>query len=113
MKKDWILRKTKNILPDLGGFGNEAEQVAPEKENETPQIKETHLEVSGTSFESPIPQVPSIPLVRSILHTHAISIMSNSVNSSKPTTVNSGRILGSPGKSKPGPLGFILVGIVT
>jgi hypothetical protein len=34
---------------------NQAEKVAPEEENETPQIKETHLEVSGTSLESPVP----------------------------------------------------------
>jgi hypothetical protein len=38
-------------------------RLAPEKENETPQIKETHPEVSGTNPESPIPQAPSIPLV--------------------------------------------------
>jgi hypothetical protein len=98
--------------PISGNIRNQAEKVAPEEENETPQIKETHPEVSGTSPESPIPQVPSIPMVRSIPHTYAISIPSHSVSQSQSVSVNTGRILGSPGISQPGSLGFILIGTV-
>jgi hypothetical protein len=57
--------------------------------------------------------VPSIPLVSSVPHTHANPILLNSVSSTRPTTVNSGRIVGSPGRSQPGPLGFILIGTRT
>jgi len=35
----------------LGNIGNPAEETALEDENETPQIKETHLKASGTSPE--------------------------------------------------------------
>jgi hypothetical protein len=44
-----------------GSIENQADKVAPKEENETPQIKETLLEVSGTNPESPIPQCPLYP----------------------------------------------------
>jgi hypothetical protein len=56
--------------------------------------------------------VPSIPVVSSIPHTYAISIPSHSVSQSQSVSVNTGRILGSPGISQPGSLGFILIGTV-
>jgi hypothetical protein len=41
--------------PISGKISNQVEKDAPEEENETPQIKETYPEVSGTILESPIP----------------------------------------------------------
>jgi hypothetical protein len=41
--------------PMLGNIGNPAEETTREEENKTPQIKETHLEASGASPKSPIP----------------------------------------------------------
>jgi hypothetical protein len=98
--------------PMPGNIGNPAEETTPEDENETPQIKETCPEASGTSPESPIPQVSSIQVVNSILPSYAIPVPLQSVSQSQPGSANTGRILGSPGRSQPGPLGFILVGAV-
>jgi hypothetical protein len=52
-------------------------------------------------------------LVSSIPHTHENPIFLNLVGLVGPTTVKSGRIVGSPGKSQTRPLGFILVGTRT
>jgi hypothetical protein len=60
--------------PMTGKIGNPAEETAPVEENETPQIKENCPEASGTSPESPIPQVSSIQVVSSILPSHASSV---------------------------------------
>jgi hypothetical protein len=43
--------------PMLGNIGNTTEDTTPQKENETPHIKETHPEANGANPESPIPQV--------------------------------------------------------
>jgi hypothetical protein len=64
--------------------------------NETPQIKENHPEASGASPESPIPQVPSIQEVSSILPSHANYVPIQLVSQSQPGVVGTGRILGSP-----------------
>jgi hypothetical protein len=58
----------------LGNIGNLAEETALEDENETPQIKETYPEASGTSPESPLPQVSSIQVVNSIIPSYAIYV---------------------------------------
>jgi hypothetical protein len=44
--------------------------------------------------------------------TYAISIPSQPVSQNQYVSVNARRILGSPGVSQLGPLGFILIGIV-
>jgi hypothetical protein len=77
--------------------------------NETPQIKETHLEANGTNPKSPIPQVSSIPVINSILPSYDIPIPLQSVSQSQPVSVNTGRILGSPSRSQPELLIFILI----
>ena len=82
------------------------------EENEIPQIKETHPEVNGTSLESPVPQVSSIPMVNYTPPTYAISIPSHPVSHNHYVSVNVGMILGSRGVSQPRPLGFILIGTV-
>jgi hypothetical protein len=56
--------------PMPGNIGNPAEEIAPVEENETPQIKENCPEASSASPESPIPQVSSIQVVNSILHSY-------------------------------------------
>jgi hypothetical protein len=66
--------------PILGNIRNPIEETAPEDENETPQIKETHHEASETSPESPIPQVSSIQVVYSIIPSYAIYIPLQSVS---------------------------------
>jgi hypothetical protein len=43
-----------------GEIGNPTEETILVEENETPQIKENHLEATGASTESPIPQVCSV-----------------------------------------------------
>jgi hypothetical protein len=87
--------------PILGKIKNQAEKAAPEEENETLQIKETYPKVSGTSPESPVPQVSSIPVVNSKLPTYVSSIPSHLVSQNQCISVNAGRILGSPGISQP------------
>jgi hypothetical protein len=77
--------------------------------NETPQIKENHPEASGASPESPVPQVPSIQMVSSILPSHASFVPVQLVNQSQPGSTSIGRILASPGRSQVGSLGFILL----
>jgi hypothetical protein len=44
-----------DLAPISGNIENQAEKVTPKEENETPQIKETHPKVSGTSPESLVP----------------------------------------------------------
>jgi hypothetical protein len=95
--------------PMTGNIGNLAEETTPVEENETPQIKENHPEASGASPESPIPQVSSIQVVSSILPSYANSVPVQLVSQSQPGSVSTGRILGSPGRSQAGPLGFILI----
>jgi hypothetical protein len=56
--------------------------------------------------------VSSIPVVNSILPSYAIPISIQLVSQSQPVSTNTGRILGSPGISQPGPLGFTLIGAV-
>jgi hypothetical protein len=70
------------------------------EENETPQIKENRPEASGTSPESPIPQVSSIQVVSLILPSHASSVPVQLVSQSQPGSVSTWRILGSPGRSQ-------------
>jgi hypothetical protein len=55
----------------LGKIKNQTEETSLEEENETPQIKETCPEASGTRPKSPIPQVSSIQVVNSILPSYA------------------------------------------
>jgi hypothetical protein len=50
-----------------GNIGSSTEETTPKDENETPQIKETLREASGTNPESPVPKVPSIPVINSII----------------------------------------------
>jgi hypothetical protein len=95
-----------------GNIKNLVEETTPEYENETPQIKENHLEAGGASPESPIPQVSSIQVVNYILPSYAILVPLQSVSQSQPRGVDTGRILGSPGRSQLEPLGFILIGVV-
>jgi hypothetical protein len=78
--------------------------------NETPQIKENHLEASGASPKSSIPQVSSIQAVSLILPSHASSIPVQLITQSQLGSASTGRILGSPGRSQARPLGFILIG---
>jgi hypothetical protein len=89
---------------------NSVEETAPEEENETSQIKETCPEASRTSPESPIPQVSSIQVVNSILPSYANSVPVQLVSQSQLGSASTGRILGSPGRSQLGTLGFILIG---
>jgi hypothetical protein len=95
--------------PITGEIGNLAEEIIPVEANETPQIKENFPKASGTSPESPIPQVPSIQAVSSILPSHASSVPIQLVSQSQPGSAGTGRILGSPGRSQAGPLGFTLI----
>jgi hypothetical protein len=88
-----------------GNIRNHTEKAAPKEENETPHIKETHP-------ESHVPQGTSIPVVNSTPPTYAISIPLQPNSQNHSVSVNTGRILGSPGVSQLGPLGFILIGIV-
>jgi hypothetical protein len=89
---------------------NPAKEASPEDENETPKIKETHLKASGTILESPITQVSSIRVVNYIIPYYDIHVPLHSVTQPQPGSANTGRILGFPGRSQPGLLGFILVG---
>jgi hypothetical protein len=57
-----------------GNIASLTEQNSPKDEKETPQIKETLLEASGTNLESPFPQVSSIPVVNSIIPSYVIPI---------------------------------------
>jgi hypothetical protein len=98
--------------PDISNIKNYIKKDALEEENEIPQIKEICLEVIGTSLESPVPQVPSIPVVSSISHTYDIYILSHSISQSQSAIVNTRRILGSPSISQPGLLGFISIGTI-
>jgi hypothetical protein len=91
-------------------IGNSTEETAPEDENETPHIKETHPEASGTNPESPIPKVSYIQVVNLILPCYVIFVVVQLVSQSQLGSVSIGRIFGSPGRSKPGLLGFILIG---
>jgi hypothetical protein len=77
------------------------EDIAPEDENETPHIKETHPEASGTSPKSPIPDVSSIPVVNPILPSYAIPISFHLVSQSQPVSTSTGKILGSPSRLQP------------
>ena len=62
-------REYSSLIP--GNIGNLAKYTTLEEENDTPQIKETNPESSGTNPESPIPQVSSIQAVSLILPSHA------------------------------------------
>jgi hypothetical protein len=93
----------------IGEIGNPVEEIIPMEANETPQIKEIFPEASGGSPESPVPQVPSIQAVISILPSHTSSISVQLVNQSQPRSASTRRILGSPGRSQEGPLGFTLI----
>jgi hypothetical protein len=95
--------------PMTGEIGSLAEETAPVEENKTPRIKENCLEASGANPESPIPQVSSIQVVSLILPSHASSIPVKLVSQSTPGSASTCRILGSPGRSQVGPLGFILI----
>jgi hypothetical protein len=106
-----IPEEREDSTPIIGNIGNPTEETTPENENETPRIKETCLESSGTSPESPIPQVYFI-LVKYILPSYAIHVSVQPVSKSQLVSANTGRILGSPGRSQPRPLGFIFIGVV-
>jgi hypothetical protein len=56
--------------------------------------------------------VSSIQVVTSILSSYAINVPLHSVSQLQLGIANTGRIFGSPGRSQPQPLGFILVGAV-
>jgi hypothetical protein len=75
-----IEEEREDSAPMLGKIKNLAEETAPEDENETPKIKETLPEASGTNPESPIPQVSSIKVVNYILPSYVISIPIHSVS---------------------------------
>jgi hypothetical protein len=49
-------------------------------------------------------------VVNSILPSYANFVPVQLVSQSQPGSASTGRILGSPGRSQPGPLGFILIG---
>jgi hypothetical protein len=91
-----------------GEIRNLAKEIIPLEANDTPHIKENHREASGASPESPIPQVPSIQVVSLILPSHFVLVQL--ISQSQPGSERIGRILGSPGKSQEGLLGFILIG---
>ena len=93
----------------IGNIENQVEETDAEEENETPQIKENCPKASGDNPESPVTQVPSIQMVSSILPSHASSIPIQLVNQSQLGSASTERILGSPGRSQEGPLGFILI----
>jgi hypothetical protein len=76
---------------------NMDEETTPEEEKKTPQIKETCLEASGTSPESPIPQVSSIQVVNLILPYYNNYVLIQIVIQSQLGSVSTGRILESPG----------------
>jgi len=95
-----------------GKIRNPTEENALEDENKTPQIKETRPKSSGTSPKSPIPQVSSIQVVNSRIPSYDIPVPLQLVSQSQLGSTNIGRILGSPSRSQPRPLGFILVGVV-
>jgi hypothetical protein len=63
-----------------GKIGNSAKETTPKDENETPQIKETCPQASGTSPESPIPQVSFIQVVISIIPYYVIFVPLRSVS---------------------------------
>jgi hypothetical protein len=75
-----------------------------------PQIKENFPKASGTSPESPIPQVPCSQVVILILPSRASSIPVQLISQLQLGSASTGRILGSPGRLQEGPLGFILIG---
>jgi len=106
MKHVWTLYEINKVKPQY------QKTYSLEEENETPQIKETHPEVKGTSAESPVPQVSSIPMVNSTSPTSTIYIPSHPVSQNQSISLNTGRILGSPGLLQLGPLEFILIGAV-
>jgi hypothetical protein len=54
--------------------------------------------------------VSSIQVVNLILPSYANFFLVQLVSQSQPGSASIGRILGSPGRSQPGPLGFILIG---
>jgi hypothetical protein len=57
-------------------------------------------------------QVSYIKVVNYMLPSYAIPISLHSFSKPQPGSANTGRILGSLGRSQPRPLGFILVGEV-
>ena len=94
----------------LGKIKNQTKETSLEEENKTPQIKETCPKASGTNPKSPIPQVSSIQVVNSILPSYVIYVPVQLVSQSQLRSVSIGRVMGSPGRSQLGPLGFILIG---
>jgi hypothetical protein len=96
--------------PISGKIRNLTKETTPEDENETSHIKETHPEASGANPESPIPKVSYIEVVNLILPCYVIFVLVQLVSQSQQGSASTGRILGSPGRSKPGLLGFILIG---
>jgi hypothetical protein len=101
-------REYSTLMP--GNIGNTAKETILKEENETPEIKETCPETSGTNPEFPIPQVSSIQVVSSILPSYANYVPVQLVSQSQTRSASTGRILGSPGRSQEGSLGFILIG---
>jgi hypothetical protein len=75
-----------------------------------PRSKKTTPKLVAPAPESPIPQVSSIQAVSPILPSHANSVLVQLISQSQPGSASTGRILGSPGRSQAGPLGFILIG---
>jgi hypothetical protein len=61
------------------------------------------------SPKSPIPQVSSIQVVNLILPSYDNSVLVQLVSQSKSGSMSTGRILGSPSRLQPRPLGFILI----
>ena len=72
-----------HLAPITGEIGNPTEEIVPVEANETPQIKEKFPEHSGANPKYPIPQVSSIQVVSSILHSHASSILVQLVSQSQ------------------------------
>ena len=64
----------------IGEIENLAEEIVLVETNETPQIKEIYTEASGSNPESPVPQVPSLKKVSSILPSHTSSAPIQLVN---------------------------------
>jgi hypothetical protein len=95
--------------PITGEIKNLIEEIVLVEANETPQIKEKFPEASGASIKSPIPQVSSIKVVSLILPSDASFVLVQLVSQTQLGSASIGRILGSPGRSQVGKLGFILI----
>jgi hypothetical protein len=67
------------------------------------------MKLVAPALNHPYP-IFSIQAVSSILPSHVSSILVQLISQSQPGNESTWRILGSPSRSKVGPLGFILIG---